>query len=123
MTSKTQINGIDITTCPDTLAAANATIKEVVTKHNAACDIKIASRITNRAMVQVSIATAKGRAQKWLACHLVTNVQAFADGVMDAVKHATAGNGAPARDFAGHTDEALYFYGSIAAVRIIDAKA
>lgn len=119
MTTITEINGCDITKSPKTLAKASDTIKAVTDRHNAACGIKIVSRIADAGNVQVSIATAKGRAKKWLYCHLLTNVQSFADGVADTAKHAPTGEPAPVREFVAHTDESAYFHGTIHAIRMI----
>ena len=125
MTTITEINGHDITKSPKTLAKACDTIKSVVDTHNAACGIKIKSRITNGGEAQVSVATPGGRAKKWFHCHLLTNVQAFADGVADTVASKTprpntpmgawlAGPPNPEREFVSHTDESAYFFGTLA---------
>lgn len=121
MTTITEINGHDITKSPKTLDNASKSIKAVVENHNATCDTKIMSRIGDAGNVKVSIATAKGRAKKWLYCHLLTNVQAFADGVADTMKHAPTGEPAPERKFVAHTDEAAYFHGTIHAIGVIAA--
>ena len=122
MTTLDRINGTQITESPESLAAAKAEIARAVEDHNAKCPVAIRARIATVKVgagvadirAQVGIASAKGRVRKWLDCPLLSNVPAFAAGIADAL--APGGHAkAPERDFAGHTDEAAYFYGGMLA--------
>lgn len=122
MTTLDRINGTQITESPESLAAAKAEIASVVAEHNAKCPVAIAARIATvkvglgvaETVAQVGIASAKGRVRKWRNCPLLSNVPAFAAGIVDAL--APGGHAkAPERDFAGHTDEAAYFVGGLSA--------
>ena len=123
MTTIECMDGKDITASPDRLAKAEATIKAVVADHNSKCAVNIKTRMKG-GTVEVTACTKGGRATKWLACTMLTQVQSFADGVADAVASATprpdtpfgawlAGPPKPEREFVSHADEAAYFFGSL----------
>ena len=134
-TTITKMDGPPITDCPDTLAAASATIKKVAADHNATCRVKILARIKHgTAMVEVAVARKSGRAKKWIACHHLTMVQAFANGVVDTVKKYhdkgkpapkdafgawLAGSPNPEREFVSHADESAYFFGTVEAAQAV----
>ena len=117
-TTITEMDGHDITADPTRSRPRKRPSPRSRRRTTKYCAVKIKSRIKGT-MVEVAVARSNGNAKNWLPCWMLTQVQAFADGVADVVNYTNSNTSAtaiaPNRNFVSHADEAAYCYGTVCA--------